>query len=878
VREGALPADELLERSTELALLGEAFAEVEATASGRMVLVRGEAGVGKTVLTRGFCAGLPARTRVLWAACEPLFTPRPYGPLLDPARVVGGELEEILEQDRTPHDVALALIRELEGGRATVLVLEDLHWADDATLDVVRLLARRIAPLMVLLVATYRDDELTRAHPLRVLLGELPSSGSVLRLDLANLSRDAVARLAASADVDAEQLYERTAGNPFFVTEVLAGGSGMLPETVRDAVLARLARSSERARVVMDAVAVVPPRAELWLLEALTGESFGALGECLASGMLRRQEDGVAYRHELARVAVEASIEPDRALHLHRAVLGALEAPPAGAPDAARLAHHAQSAGDVEAVLRYAPAAGDQAAASRSHREAAAQYARALRYGDQLPVEKRAELFSRRAAECMLTDQLDAALAAQEEALRCYRQIGERAGEGGALRGLARLRLLVSWSAGAEELAAEAIKLLEEGPPGHELAMAYATVANARMNLEDSEGTVAWGNRALAVAEAIGDIEAELYGLTFMGAAELRSGDDAGLRKLEHALELALEHDLEEAAGRALMLLMSSLLGLRRLEHARANLERGLRYSTERGLETQRAYFIAGAGRIALADANWQEAETLAQQTVRDPRGVPLPRVWGLVVLGLLRARRGDPGGSELLDEAEEIVRPTGQLEWIGMVASAKAESAWLDGTPQRVEELTHDAAALARERHHAWSGGELAYWRWKSGVKEGDLGTELAEPYARAIAGDWRGAAASWRDLGHAYEAALALGDGDDPEALRASVASLQDMGAKAVAAVVARRGRELGVRRLPRGPRSQTRENSAGLTPREVEVVGFLVEGLRNPDIAERMVVSQRTVDHHVSAILRKLGVRHRGEVRGAAERLGLVPERPR
>jgi predicted ATPase len=266
---------ELLERSAHLSFVDEALAGVVGGQRGRLVFVRGEAGVGKTVLLRRFCELRPRAVRVLWGSCDALFTPRPLGPLVDIAQITGGELAELVVSGAKPHEVVLELTRELKQRAPTIVVLDDVHWADEATLDVLRLIGRRLEAVPALVVVSYRDDELDRAHPLRIVLGEFASAEGIGRLELATLSEAAVAELAAPHRVDAQDLYRRTAGNPFFVTEALAADEEELPLTVRDAVHARTARLSPDARSLLEAVAVVPWDAELWLLEALAGEAVG---------------------------------------------------------------------------------------------------------------------------------------------------------------------------------------------------------------------------------------------------------------------------------------------------------------------------------------------------------------------------------------------------------------------------------------------------------------------------------------------------------------------------------------------------------------------------------------------------------------------------
>lgn len=370
----------LLERAEELSVLADRLATVEASGRGHVVLLRGEAGVGKTALIREFGDRHGDSVRVVGGACEPLFAPRPLGPFLEVAQTLEGGLPSLVEQGAMPYQVVGELVEELRTG-PTVLLLEDVHWADEASLDVFRLLVRRVDTVPALVVATYRDDEVDVTDPLRIVLGELATSSSITRMRLSALSPSAVAELAEPYGADAAELYARTGGNPFFVVEVLAAGADVIPETVRDAVLARAARMGPAGRSVLEGVAIVPPQAELWLLEALAGESAGALDECLASGMLRSDPAGIVFRHELARLAVEDSVAPQRKLELHRAALTALADPSSGTIDYARLAHHAEAAGDGEAVLRFAPAAARRAAALGAHREAAAQYARTLRFG-----------------------------------------------------------------------------------------------------------------------------------------------------------------------------------------------------------------------------------------------------------------------------------------------------------------------------------------------------------------------------------------------------------------------------------------------------------------------------------------------------------------
>ncbi len=865
---------ELLERDPSLTTLAGLLDEVRRSSEGRLLLVGGEAGVGKTLLLRHFCRTGVERARVLWGGCAPMRAPRPLGPFVDVAEATGGELQRLVIAEARPHEVAAALLLELRDRGLTVLVLEDLHWADEATLDVLALLTARITSAPTLLLASYRDDELDRTHQLRLILGELVRRPGRMKLDA--LSGAAVAELARPHGVDPEELYRRTGGNPFFVTEVLAMGGDQVPENVRDAVLARAARLSEPARRLLDAAAVIPGHMQPWLLEALAGGLIDCLDECLASGILAAQRGSVAFRHELARLAVAEAISPERSVRLHQRALAVLAAHGGTDPDVAALAHHADAAGDAGGVLRWTPLAAERAAASGSHREAAVQYARALRFAAGLSPVDRAKLLERRAEECYLSAQIDAAIAAQQEALGCYRRLGDALLEGNAVRVLSRMLFFVGRTVEGESAGEKAVKLLEQLPPGHELAIAYCNVSQRRMVVENAQEADAWGARALELAERLNDTEALVYALTNIGSVELRAGQPQSRDTLERALALAQQHNLEDHAARAFNSLVMWPLRLRELAEAGRYLEDGLEYCRERGLDTWRLYLLAGRARLELDRGHWDAAADATVSVLGDPHSASVARNWALIVLGLLRARRGDDEASAPLREAHALAESTEELMRIGPTAAARAELAWLGGDTATVNHITAGALRMAIDRGVPWVAGELAYWRWRAGLHDELPAGLVAEPYRLSIAGEWASAAELWSDIGCPYEAALALGDADDDAALRQALDELQTLGARPAAAIVARRLRERGVRGMPRGPRPATRENPAGLTARELQVLALLTEGLRNAQIAERLIVSQKTVDHHVSAILRKLNVRTRGEASATALRLGLTSPR--
>ena len=862
----------LLERAGELATLERSLARAR-DGRGSFVLVSGEAGVGKTALIRAFCDANRGAARVLSGLCDQLFTPRPLGPWLDIAEAVGGELAEVVHAAGTgPHDVAMALRRELGGRQPAIVVVDDAQWADQATLDVLRLLASRLEGVRAAVIVAYRDDELDRWHPLRIVVGEIGAGHPITRIRLNPLSLQAVTDLATRYGASPAELYDKTGGNPFFVTEVLAGGDSGVPPTVRDAVLARAARLSPAAGELLEAVAIVPSHAELWLLDTLIKDASGHLEECVAGGMLTVRSGSVSFRHELARQALEADIGEHRKARLHRAVLAALAAPPAGPPDLARLAHHADAAGDDDAVLRFAPAAAARASKLGAHREAASLYGRALRVAAAVPLSSRARLYEGRATECFLTVQFDTAAEAMRRALGCYAELGDQRLEGNALRWLSQLVWQTGVLAEAKEMSLRAVAMLEPLGPAGQLVAAYCQAAVLLLADEDPEGAGVWAARATELAAQVRDNRSSIDACRTTGWVEYFAGQPGGLEKLERCVDRYEAAGLGADAAVTRVVIARTAARFRHYDVAERHINAGLAYCEGIDFDVYRYYLLSWQAKLRLAAGRWDEAAQMAGICLGEP--CPFARIHALVALGLVRARRGDPDPWTPLDEALESAQPRRELQWIAPVAIARAEAAWLEGRNDAAIAATDAAFEFSRAKNSPYTTG-LAYWRWRAGLKP-EVPIAPDDPYALEMAGEWARAAESWAMTGCPYESALALASSGDEDALRQALTELQRLGARPAADIVTRSLHGIGVRGLPRGPRRQTRDNPASLTTREVEVLALIAQGLRSADVAERLFVSRKTVDHHVSAILRKLGVRSRGEASAEAARLGLANQR--
>lgn len=857
----------LFERESLLSSL-EALLLEAVDGAGRIVLVGGEAGIGKTSLVAAL-SERRGKAGLWWGACDALQTPHPLAPLHDIARTNTVDFRPLLLEDAGRPRLFEAVLSELQA-MPMLFVVEDAHWADAATLDLLKFLGRRLERLRCLLVVTYRDDEVAAHHPLRRLMGDLPMA-RVARMQVPRLSAQAVEAMARGALHGCEGLHETTRGNPFFVSEMLRHGMHGVPHGVQDLVLARFARLGPLAQEVAQLASIVPRHIDRWLLQDVMSPPLEAIEECLDAGLLVADRDALAFRHELARVAIEESLSDLRSRSLHERVLAALENAPAARTSLAWRVHHAERAGDARAVLRLAPEAAHEAQRRGAHSEAVAHLRAALACAQGRPDAERVVLLDRLSYECYLTDQIGEALVARTEARGLWQGLGDRLKEGDAIRWLSRLYWYNGQTVPAQACADEAIAILDDLPPGRELAMAYSNRAQLHMLQGEGDEAVAWGLRALRLAEDLGDREIEVHALNNIGSARLDAGDASGTVELERSLADSLAGGYEEQAARAYVNLSFDAVMTKRFEAAFDWLERGIAYCDSRDLDAWARYMSAFRASAWFALGQWDRAADQAARILQARSLAPINRIIALTVLGHVRVRRGDPDALPVLDEALRIALPTRSALRIGPVVAALAEDAWLRGDRASCDALVAQLVPARAPSHYCnWAAAELA-WHLRDEGMANALPAPHPPPFALQFAGRWREAAEAWQALGCPYEQARALAEGD-MQAQREALALFESLGAEPMAARLRRELRESGARGIPRGQRTSTLANPHGLTAREIEVLQLLCGGFRNAQIAQALSRSVRTVDHHVAAIFAKLGVSTRTEAMAAAMAAGI------
>jgi ATP/maltotriose-dependent transcriptional regulator MalT len=952
----------LVGREPELALLSAAVARAAAGEPG-VVLVGGEAGVGKTRLLEEAAARADtAGVRALFGGCVEIGgEARPFAPVVDALRELARttpepELDRLLGPARRqlarllpeldPEGAAgpadgggtaqlfefvLGVLGRIGDERPLMLVVEDLHWADPSTLELVAMLVRALRGVRVVLVLSFRSDELHRSHPLRPLVTGWERVRSVQRVELARFGRDEVAGLleailgAQPESPLVERVFERSEGNAFLVEETLGmvrGGADpdVLPPSLRDVLLARVERLSPPTQALLRTAAVGGRRVSEALLAAVApmGDDafYAALREAVEHTMLVVDASGrgYAFRHALGRDAVYADMLPGERVRLHAAYLEALTTTPAlGAPSTAALAYHAYAAHDLPRTLSASLDAAAEASAAFAPADAQRHLERALevwpqvadavqRAGvDQIDVLARAaDAANQAGASERAVALLDQALAEVDPATAPERRALLLELRWTALRGVGRI---VEGGASLRE----ALALLPDAPPSRARARVLGSLANTFLFGDDMSAAVAAAEEAVTAARAAGAAGEEASSLITLGAARAYAGSgEAGLDALRAGLELAERIDAPETVMRGHLNLSDVLELLARHEDAAATASAGIELADRVGFaHSVGAYLTGNLAEALLRGGRWEEAgRVLADALALEPAGV--------FAASLLSVRAELFAGTGRLDAAADDVARARQAlgeaspgtQFVQPLATVEAEVARQRGSlaDARAAVAAGLGEAKVLERYAwplVWTGlrveAELgdadgaapptaAGQRLTAATPAGRGYQALAAAEVARITGDapdWDAAVVAWRTARDPHPLAYALLRRAETE-----LAPGRRDAAGATLAEAAATARALGAKPLEEETASLARRaritldaaapadgDELGLTEREREVLGLVAEGRSNGQIAETLFISRKTASVHVSNILAKLGVASRGEAAAFAHRRGLL-----
>ncbi len=854
-----------LERQSQINQLNQSLQRV-AKEGGRAAFIFGEAGIGKSTLIEHFLEQLPATRHRAIGFCDPYQTPRVLGPVQDIAFTLLGYDQSAHNEEYFFND----LVQHLFKRKATlVLVIEDLHWADQRTLDWLLYLGRRLSQLPVLLIGTCREEEPEGLQALQQTLMNLPP-GRIERLHLKPLSLNAIEQISQTLEIPAKKLYDVTAGNPLFVSEMLQNENQqeILPASLSEMLHARINALSHDLQNLLEMVSCNPRGIPLELLSGLKLDPIERLSQQACDRrILEMTEHHLKFRHELLRMATYERMNTLGQRKTHARLLQHLLDTEVSSLQPELIVHHASGAQDVMNILKYSPLAARRATRLGAHREAAVYLKVALQFVDQLQnPEQQAELLEQWAyATTLLLKIDDEVIQTRQKAIQIWHQLGRLDKVCESLSRLSRIYWYLGEPQKAQSYSDDAIKMLDKLPQDAYFARARVLSYRAQllMQQENLEQAIYWGEQAFENAVLADDLEMIVHSLNTVGTSKLLRGNRDGETQLLKSLEISMQQGFHVQAARVYVNLPECLIELGELQRAEKFLDEGIAFETRHDLDSWLFNLLAGKAQLRFEQDRYDEAIQIGQNVIQNDKLSRQMKTPAMVVVARSKIRRGDADAGEYLQRAVEAAQQIGEPQYLNTLNIARLEQLVLEdnvaAARQMIDELSHlDAQSISPRK-----AGEWLMWARMAGYTLNPFDEDyLPGAFAAFCRGQYRAAAEQFRQDNARYLAAWSLVADGSPESIREALTMLESIDARG--AIQSSRLKVLvgTTRKTAASHYRVAKSHPYALTRQEQRILSLLAEGFNNSTIAEELSRSRRTIENHVSSILSKLQCKNRLE----------------